>query len=268
MRDEASWPAIWVTAMVAAGIVFSLWPVLDFWASAAFYSAEGGFPAARIHILEEVRQGIWTVAMLPVWLALAALFLAAATGQGLATREGVTLWLPVRLWAFVLVLYLLGPGLLVNGILKAHWGRARPDTTELFGSTAHFTPALQPASECARNCSFASGEAAVVAAFGIAAGLALVYHAPGLSRRRLRQGLWLAIGVVLAGSVMRVAMGRHFLSDVIFALLIVAGVAVFLDRIMLRGLVWRERMRGTLAGNRTVAVLTTPATPPIRPSTR
>ena len=50
--------------------------------------------------------------------------------------------------------------LLVNALLKDHWGRARPNETTLFGGDGAFSGPFVIAGQCARNCSFVSGEGA------------------------------------------------------------------------------------------------------------
>ncbi len=55
---------------------------------------------------------------------------------------------------------LIGPVLLVNVILKEHWGRPRPVQTDIFGGALHFVEAGSLAGKCVSNCSFVSGEAA------------------------------------------------------------------------------------------------------------
>ena len=54
----------------------------------------------------------------------------------------------------------LGAGLVVNGILKDDFGRARPRDIEAFGGSSQFTPAFVVSHECDRNCSFSSGDGA------------------------------------------------------------------------------------------------------------
>ena len=111
-------------------------------------------------------------------------------------------------WVFA---YLLVPGLLVNSVLKATSGRARPRQILEFGGDATFTPALVWADECARNCSFVSGEASAMAAFAILISL--------LFWRYLRLwhlcALW---SVCLFAALLRVAFGGHFLSDVLICM--------------------------------------------------
>ena len=55
---------------------------------------------------------------------------------GLIVGRGLrypVLGVPVRSWGYILLLYALGPGLLVDGLLKRFWGRARPADVQTFG---------------------------------------------------------------------------------------------------------------------------------------
>jgi lipid A 4'-phosphatase len=123
--------------------------------------------------------------------------------------------------ALLLIVLAIGPGLIVNGILKEHWGRARPRDVTQFGGTRSFTPALVIADQCERNCSFSAGHPS--AGFALAA-LGYAY----LSRRRRRGAILAATGFGLLIGFARVAAGAHFLSDVLFSGLIVIGLAVVL----------------------------------------
>ena len=110
--------------------------------------------------------------------------------------------------------------LIINFILKNHWGRARPHQLAEFGGPehAHFTPAWQYAHECLTNCSFTSGHAGMAASV-----LLLVVFVP----QRWR-ALYLLVAVafaVLAGFI-RMAHGAHFLSDVTLSVLIVLATAM------------------------------------------
>lgn len=112
--------------------------------------------------------------------------------------------------AFLLIALLLGPGLLTNTVIKDNWGRARPVQVQEFGGQATFTPALQLADQCARNCSFVSGDGAL--GFFLHA---FFYVVPAAWRRRAFAIGFIGGGVVFGG--LRVAMGAHFLSDVLWA---------------------------------------------------
>lgn len=108
---------------------------------------------------------------------------------------------------FLLLAFLIGPGLLINAGFKEHWGRARPGDIVQFGGEKQYTAPLQPAEECKRNCSFVSGHASV--------GYSLILLG-ALTGNRL---FWLMGGTVagLAIGLLRMIQSGHFLSDVLFA---------------------------------------------------
>ncbi|MDP2737312.1 MAG: phosphatase PAP2 family protein [Pseudorhodobacter sp.] len=214
-----------VLAGAAVLLVFGIWPWLDLWATGFFYDPERGFPLAQMPLLQELRQQIWNLSLLPFALALPAVLL------GLVLRRASILWVATRVWGFVAALYLLGPGLLVNALLKEHWGRARPADIVEFGGSAQFTPAWLPTNQCVSNCSFVSGEGAAVVALAISVLVVLSQVAP--QRRLLRRiAEALLAGIVLLGAGMRVTGGRHFLSDTLMAAVLVALIAALLWRVL------------------------------------
>jgi lipid A 4'-phosphatase len=204
--------------------VFALWPGLDLWISGQFYDAGFVWDSAA-PISQTLRGILWDLSILMPVLALAFLLV------GLVWRPVL---LPQRIWGFVLALFLIGPGLIVNGILKAHWGRARPFMVTEFGGTAHFTPPWQITDQCARNCSFVSGEGAGSMAMAISALLILfvLRHKLPTPGYRLGQGATLAL-LAFVG-FQRVASGGHFLSDVLLSWLLTGVIALILARLMLR----------------------------------
>ena len=178
---------------------FVAWPALDLRLVAPFYRHGLGFPANEVWWIRAIY-----VTVARTWvLALALLVLLLAS------------WLP-RLRAplgrrrkallYLLTSLILGPGLIVNTVLKDHWGRPRPVHLAQFGGHSTFTPALKYSTQCPRNCSFPSGHAG--AAFFPMAGYWLT-----------RQRRWLVLGIAcgLLVGYTRMAMGAHFLSDVIFS---------------------------------------------------
>jgi membrane-associated phospholipid phosphatase len=125
--------------------------------------------------------------------------------------------------AYPLLCVVTACGLWVNFLLKSHTGRARPDKLAEFGGTAPFTPPWQVVDHCARNCSFTSGEVAMAASLAIPA---VVILWPHLSRTRSRLLLVLgAVAYVTFTSILRIGLGRHFVSDALFSILFAAGVA-------------------------------------------
>jgi lipid A 4'-phosphatase len=119
--------------------------------------------------------------------------------------------------AYLFIVLFLGAGLIVNVVFKDNFGRARPRDIAEFGGHKQFTPAFTIGTECRKNCSFSSGEAA--------GGFFTLALALALSRRRRALALAVAVGAVV--SFWRIAAGAHFLSDTIvsfFVMLIVADV--------------------------------------------
>ena len=94
--------------------------------------------------------------MIGVLLAYLIWSFATGTGQDVFAKH-----MNRRLAIFLLVVLFVGPGLIVNGIWKEHWGRARPFEVQNFGGEHQYTPPMQPAQECDTNCSFVSGHAAM-----------------------------------------------------------------------------------------------------------
>lgn len=134
-------------------------------------------------------------------------------------RQGRVLGLEARQWSFVLLVFALGPGLLVNAVFKETYGRARPAYVEPLGGDAPFVPALTRGQGCDSNCSFVSGDAA--AGFATVA-LPLAFAQP----HPLGIAAALLFGAALGA--MRILQGAHFLSDVTFAGIFVLLVALAL----------------------------------------
>lgn len=210
--------------MLVAAAVFTQWPEVDLAVSGMFYSSADGFALDRSAFLSGLRWGIWYLCLGGAVLGLAGLL------AGLFRKRLGSLG--PRLWGFVFLLFALGPGVLVNGLLKSHWGRARPADVTVFGGAHAFTPALFPADQCASNCSFVSGEGSASVALMISALVVLTALGDRLSPRVRRVSAIGAVFVGLLGSALRLATGRHFLSDTVFAALFVAAVALVLYRVI------------------------------------
>ena len=114
-----------------------------------------------------------------------------------------------RAVAFLLITMLLSAGILTNLTFKSYWGRPRPVMVTEFNGPWKFMPWWDPRGECGRNCSFFSGEGAT--AFWTLAPAALTPPA----WRPLAYAGAVAFGVVT--SVLRMAFGGHFFTDVAIA---------------------------------------------------
>jgi PAP2 (acid phosphatase) superfamily protein len=120
---------------------------------------------------------------------------------------------------FMLTFFALGPGLGVH-FIKILVGRARPRAIEEFGGNLVFTPPWELTDQCARNCSFISGEAA--SAFAL---LTLVVFI----RPNYRTAFLIVVGIIAAAfSFNRVVFGAHFLSDAVISWNLMLILAVVL----------------------------------------
>jgi lipid A 4'-phosphatase len=123
---------------------------------------------------------------------------------------------------------LLGTGLLLNGILKQGFGRARPDQTTPFGVDGPFRMAWQASGQSRSACSFVSAGTASGAALRVRLALGTLWCAGRPAARGLR-ALALASGaLLLLTAARRIGSGRHFRCDMVLAALLVAipGVAL------------------------------------------
>lgn len=199
-------------------LVFSIWPELDLQVSDAFRFGTNGFPLSHDPVLAVLRAAVWNGALVVVAV-VAALAALRRVRRGSGPRVASCPMLQAT------GLFVLGPGVIVNGVLKTNWGRARPADVSDLGGEGVFTQAFHMVGSCSKNCSFVSGEAALAMAVAL-----VLWH---LARRGAFAGPVLAAGLtafVSAAAMMRVATGRHFLSDVVFACLFMAILA----RLMLR----------------------------------
>lgn len=208
----------WIPACVFLAAVFLLFPGIDLAISGLFFEPGSGF------LREKAAPALWAyegvkilrdvlIGSLCILIALSLIFY----------RRGLAPLLPRA--AYLLVVLALGPGLVVNGLFKDQFGRARPDKVTEFGGTSPFTPPFVISDACESNCSFVSGHASMgfyLLSFGF------------IDRRRRRW--WMAAGM-LAGSyagLMRMVQGAHFLSDVIFAFFAVYATALIVDAVFRR----------------------------------
>lgn len=116
-----------------------------------------------------------------------------------------------RYCLLILLTLLLGPGLIINGILKDHWGRPRPRNVQEFGGRCEFHEVWQPGTP-GKGKSFPCGHCSMGFLF-----ITLYYS----FKRKNKIIAYSSLGFSFAyGSFIglaRIAQGGHFLSDVIWA---------------------------------------------------
>lgn len=131
-----------------------------------------------------------------------------------------------RVAAFLFLSALLGPGLVVNSILKEHWNRPRPRQLQVFGGEREYVPPWQIGPP-GGGASFPSGHVAIAAVY-------LSYGFVWRHRRRLALAA-VATAALLTGAMAlaRMAAGAHFLSDALWAVVLTLLVAWALSRRLL-----------------------------------
>ena len=121
-------------------------------------------------------------------------------------------WYRLRLYAaYVLLVFLVGPGLLVNSLFKDNWGRPRPvQVAQLGGQEAYAPPGYWVANGHGR--SFPSGHSSIGFAF-VAFWFVWRHRKPQWARLALVTSVLLGCAIGLT----RMAAGGHFLSDVMWS---------------------------------------------------
>ncbi|WP_223632079.1 phosphatase PAP2 family protein [Rhodobacter sp. TJ_12] len=189
-----------------------------------FYSPDAGFPLGDNALLNLLREWIWDGAIVVFLVAGLAWFWVARRRSlwGRGFGGGTLAGLSNTGWRAIFGTFLLGPGLIVNGWLKSFSGRARPANTTLFGGDKQFSLAGDFTDQCASNCSFVSGEVAA----GTALAVTVWFVTAAVPYAWLRASLR-GLGLLVPAFVIfqRVATGRHFPSDAVFAVLITATIA-------------------------------------------
>jgi lipid A 4'-phosphatase len=132
-----------------------------------------------------------------------------------------------RYFLVIVLTTVIGPGILVNGILKNYWGRPRPRQVQEFGGQWEYHHLHQPGTP-GRGESFTCGHCSM----GFLFFSLLVFR---------RKNIWIAVtggvtGLVLGGllGAARVVQGAHFPSDVLWSLGIVLMTIISLYYLVLQ----------------------------------
>jgi len=139
---------------------------------------------------------------------------------------------------FCVLAILLGPALIINGIMKPAFGRTRPTDTAIFGGTGTYVPPWTISDDEAGR-SFPSGHASMGYVFMLPAFMLLARH------RRLAAVVFVVgIGLGIAVGLSRMAEGRHYLSDIAWSF----GIVYFTGLSLYAGLVYWRRKQLAKAG--------------------
>jgi lipid A 4'-phosphatase len=205
---------------LAAGLLFGVYPELDLKLAALFYDATTKSFPLKFNTPAVIARDL---AMWISWgLALPAIFALVIK----LLRPDRPLLISGRAIIFLLITLLLSAGVLTNLTFKSYWGRPRPVAVTQFNGPKQFVPWWDPRGSCGRNCSFFSGEGAT----------AFWTYAPAA----LTPPAWRPLAYVAATlfgaatSVLRMAFGGHFFTDVA-----AAGLVTFLVVWLAYGFIYR-----------------------------
>jgi lipid A 4'-phosphatase len=202
------------------GLLFGIHPELDLKLASLFYDASSkSFPLKLNPLANIARDGA-------MWIAWGLALPAIISFIAKLLRPARTLMMSGRAILFLLVTLFLSAGVLTNFTFKSYWGRPRPVMVSQFNGPDQFVPWWDPRGSCGRNCSFFSGEGAT--AFWTYAPAALTPPA----WRPLAYVAATMFGV--ATSLLRMAFGGHFFTDVA-----TAGLVTFLVVWLAHGYIYR-----------------------------
>ena len=202
------------------GLVFGIFPELDLKLASLFYDAPTrSFPLKLNSLATYARDGAMWIAWGIATPAIAALIIK-------LVRPDRPLLMSGRAIVFLLLTLTLSAGVFTNLTFKSYWGRPRPVLVTEFGGDLPFVAWWDPRGQCGRNCSFFSGEGAT--AFWTFAPAALTPPA----WRPLAYAAATLFGV--ATSVLRMAFGGHFFTDIA-----AAGLVTFVVIWLAHGYLYR-----------------------------
>src|SRR4030081_189787 len=237
-----------LASALVVGLLFGIYPEFDLKLAALFYDpASKNFPLKFDTLAAIARDGA-------MWIAWGLALPAIVAPLAKLVRPDRPLLIPGRAVIFLLVTMALAAGVLTNLTFKSYWGRPRPVVVTQFNGPEQFVPWWDPRGSCDRNCSFFSGEGAT--AFWAYAPAALTPPA----WRPLAYAAATLFGAMT--SVLRMAFGGHFFTDVAAAALVTVlvvwlahgyiyrwpstrlsdkGIDAALTRFARRGRLWRRR---------------------------
>lgn len=227
----------WVTLLALCALIFILlmlfnqFPQIDIAVASYFFDAFpcepstdekicGTFNAANNQFLATLRHVLQAI---PLIIA-AGLILHLVRKFHL--KAPITSYLTYHAPISLLVTLALGPGVVVNLVLKEISGRPRPIQAELFGGNFPFVEAGKFSDYCTSNCSFVSGEGAL--------GFWYICLTVLLPAKLRKAGIVLSIIIAIFMALLRVAFGKHYISDVVIGGLITLVIFCAMSLVMYR----------------------------------
>ena len=211
-----------IAASMLVIVIFTRLPQLDL-NLAKLYFVDGEFVLRSSPLISGLRMTFWNLSLLMVIVAVVVLSLA-------HHFHWPQRLLPIREWNVILWGFLLGPGILVNVLLKGFSQRARPRDILSFGGDKFYSPIGQFSGQCDFDCSFVSGEVSGTTMFCLAC-IVLIQHHQNRLNLRWQQGMYaILVFVFTYVFVHRILTGGHFVSDAMLGALLTALVATMVAR--------------------------------------
>ncbi|MDR2105058.1 MAG: phosphatase PAP2 family protein [Deferribacteraceae bacterium] len=204
-----------MSAFVLLALMFRFFPSIDVMASSLFFCDDGTFWLEDSLIGSLVYYGV-DIAVVIVTAFFIFYFIAS-----FVKREANFLHLPRIFVVYIALVFIIGPGIVVNKLLKEKVGRARPFQTTYFMGKADFSPAFKVTEFGGKYASFVSGHAA----FGFF-WMALAFPMKNRSNRRKYLSFGFSLGAAIG--FVRILQGKHYLSDVVFSFFFVYIAAAVL----------------------------------------
>ena len=217
--------------------IFLPFSEIDLWAASLFYNGNNDFWLRQtlFNVIKNdyIRPGVGIVAV----AGLSYYIYHRLTGRPGKIKK-------LARYGFLLICIALSTGFVVHAIFKDNFGRARPKQVTEFAGNQEFTPALLPAQQCERNCSFVSGDASLGYVF-----LALALYAT----KRRKFWILTTVAAGLGLGLLRMMNGSHFLSDILYSGVFTCGTVLILYRWIVEGhwsedTGWLGRKLAALAG--------------------
>ena len=193
----------YIVVLLGLCLFLTVSPTLDLYISSIFYIDKSQFYLQSFHLLSLFFREI----LIPIILIYILVFPLLSKymsniffGYRFSINEILLIW-------FSQILSLI---VIVNLLFKNLWGRSRPGDILEFGGKDIFTPWYKIGEVCQTNCSFVSGDASV--GFGI-----IILYLITKNIFFLHASLICGIGL----GIIRIMAGGHFLSDILFAALLV-----------------------------------------------
>ncbi|MDD3288630.1 MAG: phosphatase PAP2 family protein [Alphaproteobacteria bacterium] len=223
-------------ALIVASALAALvaWPNIDLAVSRLFFENGVGF------FWRDEPLFLITTSMVFHAARILAVVLLVGLAVALFKKRNV-LGLDGRSWVFLFLALMIGPGLVANIVFKDNWGRARPRDVVEFGGEKSFSAPMVMTNQCYSNCSFVSGDGAF--------GFFLPSFAYVVSPKKRRRVFVAGIAAACFIGFSRIAIGAHFISDVVFSAVFMLAISAGLYSLLFGKTLVRERWREFLCGH-------------------